>query len=218
MVWRQLAVVGIAASDFLAAAGGDGAGDFVGHVEGFGRAAGQFGGGDFDGAVATGDGEGDTVTAAALFDEVIALGPQAALFERRVEAVDVFAALDEEVVDLGCVLESVPGGVDEGDAPPAQTDDRAFQLVEGTELYPIVEVGGAGMVGLIGEEGGPGGQFVAQAGRVVVDGPFLRPEFLPEVEGEVFGIEAFGRVLLRNTVPALVLDDFEIGRIGHVSD
>ena len=65
-------------------------------------------------AVARGHRQGDDVLRLLLVDAVVAVGADAALLQRGVEAVDVGPALDEQVVDLRRVLfhsKSVAGGL-----------------------------------------------------------------------------------------------------------
>lgn len=89
-----------------------------------------------------------------------------------------------EIVDLDRAGEFLPGAGDEGDAPGATTEDGFGQLLQGTQLKPVVGLRAFDAVGFVGEQVAAGHPANTDDIGVVADGVGFFGEYFGLVEGQ----------------------------------
>ena len=122
----------------------------------------------------------------------------------------------KEVIDLLRGYEAVPRRLNERDPPPAQAGDGPFPADQRAQLELIVEVVGAGVVGLLGQKVPAAGQFVPPDRGVPVDSPALFAEGTGKIEGQHGGLGRAGRGMPHgDAVPPPVAGNLKVPPVVH---
>jgi len=117
-------------------------------------------------------------------DVVFALGQQAGIAESAVEVV-LDGAAGEEVVDVLSEVNLIPIGGNEENPPPPLGRNRAWKLLEVSQIELQVLVVGARVVGFIRNELDSGDGFESSDGREVPNAAAVGFERIRLVEGDM---------------------------------
>lgn len=123
--------------------------------------------------------------------------------------------------------EALPCSADERNRSLFRVGDGRVLSLKRTEGNAIVHIGSARVIGFVGEQPIPVGQFNASHAGKAVHGAIEITEGSAEEESENFGVDTLRHLVVRDAIPAAVAQSFEVAaavdnahensveRIGH---